>query len=992
VALAALAGPPGARAALDVSTSRAVNQSCDRQPLDGDGVATRSLTAPRTGWITAWLDAPGAGDWDLAVFDADNGRLVAASTAFGSSEVASGIASKGEQLRLQACRRSGTSERASLDVDWDAMSTAKVPTLSMVRVSTPNAPRKKELDGLGLDLTEHGGKGFVEVVLHDAADARKLREHKFIYTTQIADLAAQDRRDSAANSRYARRVSASSLPSGRTTYRRLNNYTDEMKKLATDNPGLVKPLTLPFKTLIGRTVQGIEITTDVNARDGKPVFLQLGVHHAREWPSSEHAMEWAYELINGYKRGDARARRLVETTRTIVVPVVNPDGFNTSREAGEAAGAGGGRGGPDETPNVALPYEYQRKNCRVNNPDGADPERGDCTQVGQPNVGLSQFGVDPNRNYGSFWGGPGASADGGPPGGDYAQDYRGSGPFSEAESRNVRDLVSHRQVTTLITNHTFSGLVLRPPGIQTQGDPPDEPAYKALGDSMAAENGYTSEKGFQLYDTTGTTEDWSYYVTGGFGFTFEIGPTNFHPPYADVVAEYEGTTTAADQGHDGKGNREAYFKAQENTADASKHSTITGAGPSGGVLRLRKAFKTSTSKVIDADGVEGSARLFDDVLDTVMDVPDDGKFSWGINPSTRPVVAKQKGRNPTGTPSPPMEFNGNAPAAPCGAATPNPACYSDVPFTVPTGAGVDNAKATVEVTWGSPASDYDITVYKDTDGDGTSDGEPDSAAVGSSAQGTTNEESTTFGEPAETIAGKKYVVRVLNFAGAEPFNVQISFGGPDPIQPAQVESWDLTCEVPDGHVVTREKLTIGRGQSKKLDLGACVAQLCAKATTFRIRGKSVANASLGRTRKGQRKRLGGRLLSKRGGLDKYCLPGGGTMRIGYSTTALRRKLSRKERRRVKNRAILVVSSSKKHKVKGVKVGTTTKTMRRRLKRERGVRVGKNVWWLVKGKKAQVAFKTRGGKVREIGLVDSRLTRTKRGAKRMLRTWELPRKR
>ena len=40
---------------------------------------------------------------------------------------------------------------------------------------------------------------------------------------------------------------------------------------------------------------------------------------------------------------------------------------------------------------------------------------------------------------------------------------------------------------------------------------------------MAAENGYTSQHGYELYDTTGTTEDWSYYATGGLGYTFEIG-------------------------------------------------------------------------------------------------------------------------------------------------------------------------------------------------------------------------------------------------------------------------------------------------------------------------------------------------------------------------------------------------------------------------------------------------------------------------------------
>ena len=100
--------------------------------------------------------------------------------------------------------------------------------------------------------------------------------------------------------------------------------------------------------------------------------------------------------------------------------------------------------------------------------------------------------------------------------------------------------------------------MLRPPGIQVQGPTPDEPIYKALGDAMAAENGYASQLSYQLYDTTGTTEDWSYYATGGLGFTFEIGPEHFHPPFAETVAEYEG------------GNRAAYFLAQENTADADQ--------------------------------------------------------------------------------------------------------------------------------------------------------------------------------------------------------------------------------------------------------------------------------------------------------------------------------------------------------------------------------------------------------------------------------------
>ena len=86
------------------------------------------------------------------------------------------------------------------------------------------------------------------------------------------------------------------------------------------------------------SVQGIEITEDVTERDGKPVFLQMGVHHAREWPSAENAFEFAYELVKGYKAGNARVRRLMKSSRVIVVPIVNPEGFNTSREAGQALG------------------------------------------------------------------------------------------------------------------------------------------------------------------------------------------------------------------------------------------------------------------------------------------------------------------------------------------------------------------------------------------------------------------------------------------------------------------------------------------------------------------------------------------------------------------------------------------------------------------------------------------------------------------------------
>src|SRR3712207_8786021 len=51
-------------------------------------------------------------------------------------------------------------------------------------------------------------------------------------------------------------------------------------------------------------------------------------------------------------------------------------------------------------------------------------------------------------------------------------------PYTTLFRSNVRALVSQRHVTTLIINHTFSNLVLRPPGVRAQGPPADEPVYR----------------------------------------------------------------------------------------------------------------------------------------------------------------------------------------------------------------------------------------------------------------------------------------------------------------------------------------------------------------------------------------------------------------------------------------------------------------------------------------------------------------------------------
>jgi hypothetical protein len=794
-----LAGPASAAGLLSqtVSAASAVDKSCTGGERSGAGVAQTRVTMPDPGYVTTRL-AAASGDWDLAIVDAADGRVVAGSAYSGSNEVASGLAVKGSDLIVQACRLSGGSSTANLSVAATAVDTTQVQKMQLVRVATANLARKNELTNLGLDLTEHGGPGFVEAVLYGPADAQKLVANNFAYTVEVPDLSVQARNDRVADSRFAAANASSDLPSGNTSYRRLFDYSEDMKRLAQENPDLVRPITLNNKTYEGRPVEGIEIATNPTARDGRPVFLQMGVHHAREWPSGEHAMEWAFELIQGYRSGDARVRSLVTNTRTIVVPIVNPDGFNTSREAGELFGHSGGHAtdvdgsGDISDPEFILaastsPNEYRRKNCRF--PEG--PAAGNCAGV---DTGVFGHGVDPNRNYGAFWGGGGSS-------GVFAeQDYRGPAPFSEPESRNVRELISARQVTTLITNHTFSNLVLRPPGTAAQGTTVDEPIYKGLGDSMAAENGYSSQYGYQLYDTDGTTEDWSYNATGGLGFTFEIGDLGFHPPFAETVAEWNGTTEDATGG----GNRAAYYKAQENTADATKHSVLAGQAASGSVLRLTKAFDMPTS-------VEGLT--FTDTLNSSMVVSDrKGNFEWHVNPSTRPLVAKSSGREPTGDPSPPQEFQSRGGSTPCANYdTPPPSCVEDHLITVPSGAGIDNAKATFRIEF-APVSDWDMKIYRaDADGNATGD------AVAVSGHGLTDGE-LGYEEASVLDPVGSYVVRVQNYAAIDPFTGTVTFEGPPPHQAPQQESYTLSCETPQGVVKSARQVFVARGERLALDL------------------------------------------------------------------------------------------------------------------------------------------------------------------------------
>lgn len=131
----------------------------------------------------------------------------------------------------------------------------------------------------------------------------------------------------------------------------------------------------------------------------------------------------------------------------------------------------------------------------------------------------------------------------------------------------------------------------------------------------------------------------------------------------------------------------------------------------------------------------------------------------------------------------------------------------------------------------------------------------------------------------------------------------------------------------------------------------------------RVSATRFGPVALGRGRASIRAELGpGRRT--RGNLDRWCLPGGDTLSVVYSTKRLPRSMQHRVRRKV----AFVSSTSRRFAFKGVRVGSSARTARRRLHRERRVRVGRSAWYLAVSRTGTtVLVRTRRGKVRTVGL-------------------------
>jgi hypothetical protein len=346
------------------------------------------------------------------------------------------------------------------------------------------------------------------------------------------------------------------------------------------------------------------------------------------------------------------------------------------------------------------------------------------------------------------------------------------------------------------------------------GPPLEDAQVKALGARMASHNGYDNIPGYGLYDTTGGTEDWTFWTAGALSYTFEIGTIGFHPPYNNgVVDEYLGRGQTAGAGRGG--NREAYYEMLDATRDQAFHSVIEGSAPAGSKLTIRKAFDTSTSPVWNDDfGTSTSPpQMFGDVLQYSM-VTGGPAFEWNVNPSTRPVVAGRDGRDAVAPPQAGFTFANPAGQPAENTGDPLSGAHEEVGFDVAGPPAVDNGTFTVHIDWADPNTDWDVYVYNAA-----------GALVAQSASfGDTTEDAVLADPPAG-----HYTAVIVNYdqVNGAPYddwgNGRVEFASPRPREENPVkEAWTLTCDPPTGPDGAPQQVIVERGG--RVNVGdACTA-------------------------------------------------------------------------------------------------------------------------------------------------------------------------
>ncbi|NIS20966.1 MAG: zinc carboxypeptidase, partial [Thermoplasmata archaeon] len=314
----------------------------------------------------------------------------------------------------------------------------------------------------------------------------------------------------------------------------------------------------------------------------------------------------------------------VDNREIWIVPFVNPDGYEYSREL-LASGA-------------TSEDQLWRKNREPNYQDWGGAE------------GLT-YGVDLNRNYGFHWGELGAQSymdsraedyigpvdkadddgdrrinednmDNMDNDGDGLVDEDGRGGFTAAETLAIKQMVEDHEFTLALHMHTFKGTIYWP-WMFTLQLPEDEETFERIAREMNVFNGYEfrdmDDRNQQTYSrhppVDGDSNDWFYGKHGVISYTIELGWNMFIPGESElegIVAENMGANLVAIEEADHPRRMPVelnHTPLQDTTSTGSREVTVRVSGgeivPGGLELWYRVSEGQWRSMVMMADAARG---------------------------------------------------------------------------------------------------------------------------------------------------------------------------------------------------------------------------------------------------------------------------------------------------------------------------------------------------------------------------------------------------
>lgn len=279
-----------------------------------------------------------------------------------------------------------------------------------------------------------------------------------------------------------------------------------LEALAIKYPQLVR-LQKIGKSYEGRDMNILRIKSPLNNLSTVKIFIDAGIH-AREWIAPATALYLINQLVENYTVHFA----LLRNVEWIVLPVVNPDG-----------------------------YEYSRNFRRLWRKTRSK--------------GWFCKGADANRNFDYHWRETGSSWF------ECSNTYAGRSAFSEIETNNLKNvLLNESNVQAYVSLHSYGNLILYPWGYENQVPPHWNDLHnlgRKIADAIEAFSGSAYRVGNSaktLYPAAGGSDDWAMGVAKiPISYTIELpagGVLGFDFPENEILSVaremFEGFKVLAD--------------------------------------------------------------------------------------------------------------------------------------------------------------------------------------------------------------------------------------------------------------------------------------------------------------------------------------------------------------------------------------------------------------------------------------------------------------